>query len=642
MQMSVEFPALGFILLFPALGVVYHIFFGYRWGRRVDNLIGPGVILVSFAIACWAFYTLARLPPGSALTCRLWDWFASGSFHAALGLRVDALSGVMIMIVTGVGGLIHVYTCGYMGHDPDYARFFAYMNLFIVAMLFLVTGDNLVVMFLGWEGVGLCSYLLISFWHTNPQFARFGRKAFIVTRVGDVGFILAILSLVRALAPHGVWSLNFTDLQANVLLLSPITCLTVGVLLLIGAAGKSAQLPLYVWLPDAMVGPTPISALIHAATMVTAGVYMVARMHFIFDRSQFAMDLVATIGAFTCIYAGTIALVQPDIKKVLAYSTISQLGYMFLGVGVGAFSYGIFHLMTHAFFKGCLFLCAGAVMHALGGEQDMNKMGGLRRKIPITYATMFIATLAITAIPGFSGYFSKDLILEAAYTSGHTTLWLLGVTTAGITGFYMFRLLFMTFFGESRVEKDRLAHIHEAPPSMTVPLMVLAFLSIVGGYVGLPPGAAWGDAFARFLAPVVGEFHPTYEASTLFLSGCATGAGLTGILLAYLFYIRFPSLPPLLAQHAERIYDLLLEKYYVDEIYDFLISRPLFFISSVIFGRGVDSFVIDGLADGAAVTAEATGGIASRAETGNVQHYAFVYLLGAIAIAAYYLFRVLG
>jgi NADH-quinone oxidoreductase subunit L len=640
--MSVEFPTLGLMLLFPTLGVVYHIFLGYRLGRRLDNLVGPGVIFASFAVACWAFYSLTTLPRGSALTCTLWQWFESGSFHAALALRIDALSGVMILVVTGVGALIHVYTCGYMGHDPDYARFFAYMNLFILAMLFLVTGDNLVVMFLGWEGVGLCSYLLISFWHTNPQFARFGRKAFIVTRIGDVGFILGIFTLVRALVPHGVWSLNFTDLQASVMLLSPITCLTVGVLLLIGAAGKSAQFPLYVWLPDAMVGPTPISALIHAATMVTAGVYMIARMHFIFDRSQLAMDLVASVGAFTCIYAGTIALVQPDIKKVLAYSTISQLGYMFIGVGVGAYSYGIFHLMTHAFFKACLFLCAGAVMHSLGGEQDMNKMGALRKKIPITYATMLIATLAITAVPGFAGYFSKDLILEAAYTSGHTTLWLLGVITAGITGFYMFRLIFMTFFGESRVEEDKLHHIHESPPSMTIPLLVLAFLSIVGGYVGLPPNVAWGDAFARFLSPVVGEFHPAFEVSSLFLSPCASGAGLTGILLAYIFYIRLPGLPTLLAYRAKGFYKLLLEKYYVDEVYDFLISRPLFFISSVIFGRGVDSFVIDGLADGAGLTAEATGGIVRRAETGNVQHYAFVYLLGALAIAAYYLVKVLA
>src|SRR5271168_3227187 len=387
--MTVEFPALALILLFPALGVVFNMFFGARSGRGTVNVVGPGVMFVAFGVATWAFLTLLAMPPGGALSVHLWGWIAAGRFHTELGLRLDALSGVMVMIVTGVGALIHLYSVGYMAHDEDFARFFTYMNLFALSMLILILADNLLMMFVGWEGVGLCSYLLISFWYTNPQFAYNGRKAFVVNRIGDAGFLLAMFTIVAALGAHGVWTLDFVQLRANAALIGAGAATAAGVMLFIGATGKSAQIPLYVWLPDAMVGPTPVSALIHAATMVTAGVYMIARLGFLFTMAPSALDLVATIGAVTATFAATIAIVQPDIKKVLAYSTISQLGYMFLGVGTGAFASGIFHVMTHAFFKGLLFLCAGAVMHALGGEQDMNKMGGLRRKIPITFWTMF-------------------------------------------------------------------------------------------------------------------------------------------------------------------------------------------------------------------------------------------------------------
>jgi NADH-quinone oxidoreductase subunit L len=639
--MTVEFPALALILLFPALGVVFNLFFGAKWGRTAVNLVGPGVMFAAFGVATWAFVKLLAMPAGSALAMHLWGWIEAGPFHADLGLRVDALSGVMVMIVTGVGALIHLYSVGYMAHDEDFARFFTYMNLFALSMLILILADNLLMMFVGWEGVGLCSYLLIAFWYTNPQFAYNGRKAFVVNRIGDAGFLLGMFTILGTLGAHGVWTLNFVELRNNAALMGTAGATAACFLLFIGATGKSAQLPLYVWLPDAMVGPTPVSALIHAATMVTAGVYMVARLGFLFTMTPSTLDLVATVGALTALFAATIAIVQPDIKKVLAYSTISQLGYMFLGVGSGAYSAGIFHVMTHAFFKGLLFLCAGSVMHALGGEQDMNKMGGLRKKLPITFATMFIATLAISALPPFSGYFSKDLILEAAYESGHWWLWFLGVITAGLTSFYMFRLIIMTFFGESRVEADKEHHIHESPAVMTIPLIVLAILATVGGWVNLPDGILWGNAFVRFLAPAVGTFHPVLEEGAISRS-LPLAAPILGILLAYILYIRLPGIPFLLAWRLKPAYDLLLNKYYIDEVYNLIVTRPLFWISDNVLNRAIDSYAIDGVAEGTGLAVQTGGQVARRAETGNVQHYAFVYLLGALGIVGYYMFLVMG
>ncbi|MGB8412304.1 MAG: NADH-quinone oxidoreductase subunit L [Candidatus Binatus sp.] len=638
--MTVEFPALALILLFPAFGVVFNLFLGPRFGRGAVNVVGPGVMFAAFGVATWAFLTLLAMPPGSALSVHLWGWIEAGRFHSELGLRLDALSGVMVMIVTGVGALIHLYSVGYMAHDEDFARFFTYMNLFAFSMLILILANNLLMMFVGWEGVGLCSYLLIAFWYTNPQYAYNGRKAFVVNRIGDAGFLLGMFTIVATLGAHGVWTLDFVELRNHAALLGGAAATAAGFLLFIGATGKSAQIPLYVWLPDAMVGPTPVSALIHAATMVTAGVYMIARLGFIYTMAPSALDLVATIGAVTAVFAATIAIVQPDIKKVLAYSTISQLGYMFLGVGSGAYASGIFHVMTHAFFKGLLFLCAGSVIHALGGEQDMNKMGGLRRKLPITFWTMFIATLAIAAVPPFSGYFSKDLILEAAYDSGHSWLWFLGVITAGLTSFYMFRLIFMTFFGESRVDSEKQHHLHESPAVMTIPLIVLAILATVGGWVNLPDGLLWGNAFVRFLTPAVGAFKPIVEASPSSLSLVASIASALGIALAYLFYLRLPGIPMLLAWRLQYLYNLLLNKYYIDQLYNLIVTRPLFWVSNNVLNRAIDSFAIDGAADGAGLAVQTSGQIARRAETGNVQNYAFVYLLGALGIVAYYLFLV--
>ncbi|HTW87280.1 MAG TPA: NADH-quinone oxidoreductase subunit L [Candidatus Binataceae bacterium] len=645
--MTVSFPALGLILLIPALGMLFNLFFGRHFGRAAVNFVGPAAIFATFAIGCWAFVTLLTMPPGSALAVTLWPWIEAGSFHVNFALRMDALSAVMTLIVSGVGALIHLYSAGYMAEDEDYARFFTYMNLFMLSMLILVLADNLLMMFIGWEGVGLCSYLLIAFWYTNREFAYNGRKAFIVTRIGDVGFILGILTLVYAFAEHGIWTLSFTGMQAHREILGSIweplgwpVATVAGLLLFAGATGKSAQIPLYVWLPDAMVGPTPVSALIHAATMVTAGVYMVVRLNFLFIMSPAAMDVIATIAALTAFFAATIALVQPDIKRVLAYSTISQIGYMLLGAGVGAFGAGIFHVMTHAFFKALLFLCAGSVMHALDGEQDMNRMGGLWRKLPITYATMLIATLAISAIPPFSGYFSKDLILESVYDSGHFGLWLLGVITAGLTSFYMFRLIFMTFHGASRVDQHRAAHIHESPPVMTIPLLILATLATCGGWVNVPKNFLWGDAFIRFLAPVTGNFHPVLEGGASILSMLALAATLAGLVFAWLLYLQQPELPGKLARALGALYRMLLDKYYIDQLYNTLVSRPLFWIAGPVLARSVDQQGIDGFVNGSAMTVENSGESVRRIETGNVQHYVLVYVLGAAAVAAYYIYVV--
>jgi NADH-quinone oxidoreductase subunit L len=524
-----------------------------------------------------------------------------------------------------------------MAHDEDYARYFAYMNLFALSMLVLVLADNLLLMFVGWEGVGLCSYLLIAFWYDNAQFAYNGRKAFVVNRVGDAGFVLGILTILSALAAHGVWTLNFAELQTHSGLLAPVATMA-GLLLLLGATGKSAQIPLYVWLPDAMVGPTPVSALIHAATMVTAGVYMIARLHFLYTLTPDAMYVVAVIGTVTAFFAATVAIVQTDIKRVLAYSTISQLGYMFMGVGAGAFAAGIFHVMTHAFFKGLLFLCAGSIIHALDGEQDMSRMGALWRRMPITYATMLAATLAISAVPGFSGYFSKDLILERTFAAGDHGLWLIGIITAGLTAFYMFRLLFLTFHGTSRVAPDK--HVHESPPVMTVPLIILGVLSVVGGWIEMPDGWLWGGAFTHFLEPVFGPFR-AHGAAGEAVGLAALLATLVGFVSAYVLYIQNPMLPAQIAADARAVYQVLVDKYYVDEAYNLIFGRFLFWGSETVLNRGVDHDLIDGIVNGTGLGVEESGEITRRSETGNVQVYAFVYLVGAVAIVAYYVYLVM-
>jgi len=613
---------LRYIPLFPLIGVIFNIFLGQTLGRKAVNIVSPGVVLLSFLVSLNAFWSL---PEGGVLVDNVWTWINSGTLHVDFALRVDQLSAMMILVVTGVGFLIHVYSTGYMAHDEDVARYFAYLNLFTTSMLLLVLGENLLLLFVGWEGVGLCSYLLIGFWYTDDEKASAGKKAFIVNRVGDAGFLLGMFLLFWTLGEHNVWTLSFSEIQKHVASIPADVATVICLLLFVGAAGKSAQIPLYVWLPDAMAGPTPVSALIHAATMVTAGIYMIARLHFLYALSPTALSVVATVGAATAFFAATIGLVQTDIKKVLAYSTVSQLGYMFLGLGVGAYTAGVFHLMTHAFFKALLFLGAGSVIHGMSDEQDIRKMGGLRNKMPVTFWTFFVACLAIAGVPGLSGFFSKDLILEEAYASplGSPTLWLVGTIGAGMTAFYMFRLLFLTFFGETRASHEVAHHIHESPASMTTPLAVLAVLSVVGGYFPL----------LHFLSPMYGSHHP--EISPL-IKYVPTVVGLGGIGLAYVMYVVNPHISENLSKSLSALYHLLLNKYYIDELYDLIIVRPVAAISNWLW-KVWDMIVIDGTVNGAAHTMEANGLLLRLWQTGNVQNYALSFLIGAMVILGYYI-----
>jgi NADH-quinone oxidoreductase subunit L len=547
----------------------------------------------------------------------------------------------MLLVVTGVGFLIHVYSLGYMGHEEGMVRFFIYLNLFVFFMLLLVMGDNLLVLFVGWEGVGLCSYLLIGFWYHDHHNTIAGNKAFIVNRIGDFGFLLGILLLVTEVGRQGVWTLNFMELQTQVPLLSPEKIAWITLLLFAGATGKSAQIPLFVWLPDAMAGPTPVSALIHAATMVTAGVYMTARLHFLFALAPMTLSLIAVIGAATAFFAATIALTQTDIKRVLAYSTVSQLGYMFLAVGVGAYSAAIFHLFTHAFFKACLFLGSGSVIHALAGEQDMRKMGGLKSYLPKTYWTYVIATLAIAGLPFTAGFFSKDLILWQAYSSplGSHELWLIAWITAGLTALYVFRQLFMVFHGTCRADEHVKAHIHESPAVMTVPLVILAAGSIFAGWLGTPE-YVWGSRWDAWLKPIFGAAAETHAAGSaeaeielMLLTLAIVGLA---ILLAYFSYAREGRLPKQLSSFIRGgPYRVLLNKYYIDELYDLVLVRP-FTSGSRWLAQFFDPRVIDGLVNGVAKGTRGFSLIWREVQTGNIQHYLTGFLAGTLALLAYY------
>ena len=622
----------------PLAGLLLAIVFGDR--KRLVTIVAPGVVGIAFAVALASVVALLRAPAGARLVDDVYPWIVAGPFRADVAFRVDALAAVMVLIVTGVGFLIHVYSVGYMAHDESLPRFFAYLNLFMFAMLLLVLADNLVVLFVGWEGVGLCSYLLIGFWYEKEENAAAGMKAFVVNRIGDMGFVLGLLLLAWSTAANGAISLDVAHIEEHVHALAPATATAVALLLLVGAAGKSAQLPLYVWLPDAMAGPTPVSALIHAATMVTAGIYMIARLHVVFLASPFALEVVAIVGAATALFAATIALVQTDIKKVLAYSTVSQLGFMVLALGVGAFATAIFHVMTHAFFKALLFLGAGSVIHGMSGEQDVSQMGGLRQKMPVTWWTFLIGTLAIAGAPGFAGFFSKDEILAHTWGTGHYALWAVGAFSAALTAFYMFRLLFLTFFGELRAAPEVAHHVHESPPVMTVPLVILAALSIVGGWIGLPEGWLWGSAFGRFLAPVtghvaLGEHGAGVETALMLVTTLLAAAGAT---LAYVFYVRMPGLPYLLAWRLKPVYEFLVGKYWVDELYDALVVRPYVALSTLLW-RIVDQTMIDGAVNGVATAVVVNGQLWRYVQDGNVQHYALVFLGGAVALVSYYLVR---
>src|SRR6202158_2640904 len=642
---------LWLIPILPLAGAAINGFFGKKSSRTAVTTVGlvfPGAAFAWALVVALRFSSL-DLPYQEYVA----HWIRSGSFSADFALYLDQLSLVMLLVVTGVGFLIHIYSVGYMWDDPSYYRFFAYLNLFMFFMLTLILANNYLLMFIGWEGVGLASYLLIGFWFTKDSAASAGKKAFIVNRIGDFGFLIGLFLLIQHFG-----SLNFTQVFAQV---QPMTAETgsaglltaIGILLMVGACGKSAQIPLYVWLPDAMEGPTPVSALIHAATMVTAGVYMVSRSHVIFDRAPMALMVVAVIGTLTALFAATIGIAQTDIKKVLAYSTVSQLGYMFMACGVGAFSAGIFHLMTHAFFKGLLFLGAGSVIHAVGGEQDMRKMGGLRSYIPWTFLTMGIATLAIAGIPPFAGFWSKDEILWQAYSSEHGSwvFWLIGVITAFLTSFYMFRLLFMTFFGDyrgSQVDQHGRAHAthghdehghgepHESPMDMLVPLMILAVLSTVGGLVGI------GNRFENFLAPVFGSGHLAEAAGEaanhgieLLLMGISVAVAILGFLLAYVLYISKPYLPQKIADALNGFYTAVLNKYYVDEIYAKLFIKPLVDGSTSILWQGVDRKVIDDTVNNTADAARHVSDEVRHMQSGNLRSYAGWIAAGSAVVIAY-------
>jgi NADH-quinone oxidoreductase subunit L len=635
---------LWIIPLLPLLGSAINGLFGAKWPNKYVNIAALGSTGLSFLLALEAVREF--LDSGQVLFHKeFFTWIAAGNFRAGFDLQMDQLTVVMVLVVTGVGWLIHIYATGYMAHEGGYYRFFSYLNLFMFFMLVLVLAANYVLLFVGWEGVGLSSYLLIGFYFLKKSASDAGKKAFIVNRIGDFGFMLGMFLLFRAFHTLDFQAIfTSSTLQGwPVELSGHLGTLTFACLLLfMGACGKSAQLPLYVWLPDAMEGPTPVSALIHAATMVTAGVYVVARSHVLFTHAPTAMMVVAIVGCATAFFAATIGLVQTDIKKVLAYSTVSQLGYMFLACGVGAFSAGIFHLMTHAFFKALLFLAAGSVIHAMGGEQDMNRMGGLSKRIRWTYGTMLIATLAITGIPFFAGFFSKDAILFAAFQneSGGRLLYAFGLLTALLTAFYMFRLIFLTFNGKPRYD-ERKVHVHESPWSMLGPLVILAVLSTVGGWFALPAFVQGPDYFANFLGPVFGARESADAAGEiaahhleLILAGVAVGAALIGLGVAYWLYLKKPGKADSFAKSMAPAYRTLLNKYYVDELYDAVIVKPLVWISTNVLWKVVDVEAIDGTVNGIAGGTTAIGDGVRHTQSGNTRSYAVWVVVGAIVILA--------
>jgi len=710
---------LALIPLFPFLGFLINAFFGRRLSKAASGGVACGVMLASFAVSVASVWQMLGQPgPVRAVTQNVYQWIASGDFRIDMAFRVDPLGSVMILVVTGIGSLMHIYSTAYMHEETDseYARYFSYLNLFAAFMLVLVLGTTFPVLFVGWEGVGLCSYLLIGFWHRKQSAIDAGKKAFVVNRIGDYGFILGMLLLWTTFG-----TLDFQNLAGQIAPLPPeagFGVLSIAALLLfIGATGKSAQIPLYVWLPDAMEGPTPVSALIHAATMVTAGVYMIGRNAELFGHAPATLLVVAIIGGVTALMAGTIGLVQNDIKRVLAYSTVSQLGYMFLAMGMGAYAAGIFHLYTHAFFKALLFLGSGAVIHALAGEQDIRHMGGLKKDLPITYWTFLIGAIAIAGVPGLAGFFSKDEILWRTFAAGHWILWTLGIITSLLTATYMFRLVFLTFHGTRRLAaaagpvhpEDPAAqplsasahaahppppghdahgpgahgHLHDAPPAMAIVLVVLAIGSVGAGYVGVPAaigGSNWIEHYLHpsFVAHGVGGEHRAEDRSSAhaLLPSAAAGqhaatsapaggegeaagddAGddnvalertlmlvssviaLTGIGLAWYFYVNRPPASEAVASAAAPLHRLLLNKYYVDEFYDALIVQPIKRLSTGVLWRGVDAGLIDGAVNGTGAFVRAGSSALRRLQTGSVRAYAVSLFLGVVVVLGYYVWK---
>jgi len=649
------------IPLLPLVGVVINGFWGRRMSHKAVGRVGCAVILASLLLSVGAVAQLSQLPADERVyEVEIGTWLPLGSVNDSgqsmrvpWGFGLDALSAIMILVVTGVGFLIHVYSIGYMSNERDVARFFVYMNLFMAMMLMLVLGNNLLVLFVGWEGVGLCSYLLIGFFYDRPfdertgmSCADAGRKAFIVNRIGDFAFMIGMLYLAIEFG-----TLNFRELFAALEHGHPAGWLLTGIalLLFIGACGKSAQIPLYVWLPDAMAGPTPVSALIHAATMVTAGVYMVCRMSPLFSQAPEAMAIVATVGALTALFAALMGLAATDIKKVLAYSTVSQLGYMFAAAGVGAYIAAIFHLMTHAFFKALLFLAAGSVIHGMSGEQDIRQMGNLKAKMPTTHWTFTFAVIAIAGIFPFAGFFSKDEILAGAWFGGHKVVWGALAVGAFITAAYMMRLVWLVFYGKFRGTREQWDHAHESPKSMTVPLMILAVLSLIGGWIGIPKVLTFGkelNAFHHWLEPAItpvgghvaeaqaGEAVHHSVGAELMLIALALSIALAGIFVAWRIY-RTEGVAARIAQRAGVLYVWVRNLFWVDELYDAMIIRPFYAISRVF--TAFDRWVVDGLVNAAGITADITGQVIKLFQTGLVRNYALMILFGVVAILYYLL-----
>jgi NADH-quinone oxidoreductase subunit L len=669
MDNPIQTDFIRWIVFLPLIGAMVNGLIGAKiqksMGKGAISMIACAPVVIAFGLSLYAFFILKGLEPEKRfLTDNLYRWIDLGALKVDMAFLVDPLSVVMILVVTGIGGLIHIYATGYMHDDNAFWRFFAYLNLFTAAMLILVLGDSLLLLFVGWEGVGLCSYALIGFWYTDHNNARAGNKAFIVNRVGDFGFVLGMFLLFWSLDAQGHGSLTFREmikwapsLQSQTIWgYSVVTVATL--FLFVGATGKSAQIPLFVWLPDAMAGPTPVSALIHAATMVTAGVYMTARMNVFFSMAPFTLHVIAVVGVVTALVAATIALTQYDIKKVLAYSTVSQLGYMFIGVGVGGYAAAIFHLMTHAFFKACLFLGAGSVIHAMHHEQDMRKMGGLKIWMPITFSTFFISVLAIAGFPPFAGFFSKDEILWLAFTSphGNKLVWVLALCGAGMTAFYMFRQLFMTFYGPCRADHHTQEHLHESPPVMTMPLVVLAVGALFAGFIGLP-GVLGGSQFAHWLEPVVHAHEDGHASHALEwgLMAISVAVASFGVFIAYLMYRRESLSPAIFANLAGGFfYRLFDRKWYFDEVYQVVFVNGTLLLARI--GALFDQYIIDGIVDGSAsltrfiswlnglfdlhiidgivnAIASITFGIGNmlrRVQTGNINSYLYGILIAVV------------
>lgn len=616
------------IPLFPLAGFILNIIFGRFSSLKFINTVAVSSIFISFLISLIAVYEVFS---GKTIEYNFYTWILSDDLKVSFGYLIDELTAVMLIVVTTVSLLVHIYSIGYMHGDPGYARYFAYLNLFVFSMLMLVMGNNLLQLYFGWEAVGLCSYFLIGFWYKKKSASDAGKKAFIVNRIGDFGFAIGIFLLFVS-----VQTLNYVDIfpklpglqgQTVNLLGIPIDLITlIALLLFCGAIGKSAQLPLHTWLPDAMEGPTPVSALIHAATMVTAGIFMVARLNPLFGLSETALAVVAFTGAITSFMAATIGLVQRDIKRIIAYSTISQLGYMFLACGLAAYGAGIFHLYTHAFFKALLFLCAGSVMHAMAGELDIYKMGGLRKYMPVTYITFFIAALTISGLPGLSGFFSKDLILWFAYSSAKSygkILWILGTITASLTAFYTFRILFVAFHGKFRGDDEKLKHLHESPKVMTYPLIVLAFFSVIAGYFSI----------SNFIKPVVGEGISTIpNENQIIVAIISILAGLSGIFLAWYIYILKPFIAERLQNRFQKIYSLLWNKYFFDELYNNLFVKPTLWIAKTAVDKFTDRKIIEGIVNGIPKLCYISGSELRKLQTGYLQHYAILMVIGLCII----------